>query len=296
MTELLLAVQELGTTFWESLQTLLPIVFFFIIFQVFYLKLPREFFFRVGKGLLLSLLGLTFFLFGVNYGFLPAGEKMGIIMGGFSFRWIMIPVGFILGFMVTLAEPAVRVLSYEIDRSSAGYIPEKLVIYSMAAGVAGAVALGMLRIIYGLPIYYFIIPGYLLVIFILKFSSPTFTSIAFDAGGVATGPMITTFVVAITLGAAEFMEGRDPVVDGFGLISLVALLPIIITMLLGLIFQNYNNEEHYEEYKEADDIEKEEEQEGGRENNQSKVENHTKQRESSNKESNERKTDINEET
>jgi len=254
MNELILAGQELVITFWESIQTLLPIVAFFVIFQTLYLKLPVEFVFRVGRGLVLCLLGLTLFLFGVNYGFLPAGEKMGIIMGGFDFRWIMIPVGFVLGFLVTMAEPAVKVLGFEIDRASAGHIPEKLVILSMAIGVACAVALGMVRIIYGLPIYYLIIPGYLLIILILKFSSSTFISIAFDAGGVATGPMITTFVVAITLGAAEILEGRDPVIDGFGLIALVALLPIIITMLLGLIFpRNSDNDTELNETEEVEE-------------------------------------------
>ncbi len=242
MSEFLVIGRELISTCWEAIQNLLPILAFFVVFQALYLKLPWERVAKVGQGLLLCLVGLTLFLFGVEYGFLPAGEKMGMVLGNQPLRWILIPLGFILGFIVTTVEPAVRVLSEEVDKVSSGYISAKLVMYAMALGVAGAVALGMVRVIYGLPIHYLIIPGYLLVIVILKFSSSTFTSIAFDAGGVATGPMITTFVVAITLGTADILEGRDPVIDGFGLIALVALFPIITALLLGLLFHQKEEE------------------------------------------------------
>ncbi len=227
----------LGATFWESLQTLLPILVFFILFQVLYLKLPRRFLARVLMGLGISLVGLTLFLFGVEYGFLPAGSQMGMILGDLPYRWILIPLGFLLGFLVTLAEPAVRVLSYEIDKTSSGHIPDKLVLYFMAAAVAVAIAIGMARIIYGFPIQYLIIPGYLIILILLKFTPGNFVSIAFDAGGVATGPMVTTFVVAIALGSAEVIAGRDPVLDGFGIIAMVAMIPILVIMVLGLFFE-----------------------------------------------------------
>ncbi len=227
-------IHSFGMNLWESVQTLLPILAFFVLFQLLYLKMPRENFVNILKGLAVSLIGLTLFLFGVNYGFLPAGEKMGMILGDLNYRWIMIPTGFLLGFVATLAEPAVRVHCYEIDKASSGNIREKLILFVVALGVAAAVALGMARIIYGFPIHYLIVPGYLLIIICMKFVSSTFIAIAFDSGGVVTGPMITTFVVAITLGAAEVIKGRDPIVDGFGLIALVAMIPILVIMCLGL--------------------------------------------------------------
>lgn len=236
MNELAEIAYSFSSNLMESVQTLLPILVFFILFQTLYLKLPREVFVNVLKGLALSLLGLTFFLFGVNFGFLPAGEKMGIILGELSYQWVMIPIGFLLGFVATLAEPAVRVLSYEIDKTSSGNISEKLILFVLAFGVAVAVALGMVRIIYGLPIHYLLLPGYLLILVCMKFVSSTFVAVAFDSGGVVTGPMITTFVVAITLGAAEVMRGRDPIIDGFGLIALVAMVPILVIMLFGVFF------------------------------------------------------------
>jgi len=239
MNEIIYFGRELSFTFWGSLQTMLPILFFFLLFQALYLKLPRQRIQQVLKGLAISLVGLTLFLFGVEYGLLPAGEQMGIILGGMTYphRCVMIPLGLFLGFASTLAEPAVRVLGYEVDKATSGLIKENLVIYSLAVGVAIAVSLGMARIIFGFPIQYLLIPGYLLILVLLKFTSSNFMSIAFDAGGVATGPMITTFVVAVTLGTAEVIPGRDPVMDGFGLIALVAMFPILLMMLLGLMFE-----------------------------------------------------------
>ncbi len=242
MKELKIIFDSLMITFIEAVQTLLPILVFFLIFQVLYLKLDREVVIRVAGGLVICLVGLTLFLFGVEYGFLPAGEKIGITMGALPYHWVMIPLGFLLGFIATLAEPAVRVLCYEIDKVSSGNIPQKVVLYTMGLGVALAVALGMARILYGFPIHYLLIPGYLLILLAMKFTTSTFIAVAFDSGGVVTGPMITTFVVAITLGVAEVIEGRDPVIDGFGLIALVAMIPILILLLLGVLYEGQYGE------------------------------------------------------
>lgn len=226
-----------ATILWESFQTLLPIIVFFILFQLLYLKLPRRFLAKVFNGLVISFLGLALFLFGVEYGFEPAGTYMGNVLGELPYSWVIIPIGFLLGFMVTLVEPAVRVLSYEVDKTSSGHIPEKIVLYFLALAVALALALGMARIIYGFPIEYLIVPGYVIILLLLKFTSGDFTSIAFDAGGVATGPMVTTFVVAIALGAAEVIKGRDPILDGFGIIAMVAMVPILVIMILGVFYE-----------------------------------------------------------
>jgi hypothetical protein len=213
-----------------------PLVVFFVIFQFSFLKLPREYVINLVKGVIMAFLGLILFLQGVKVGFLPAGLKMGEILGAAGDRWILIPVGFSLGFAATVAEPAVRILCFEVERTSSGAISSRVILFTLAFGVAFFVALGMVRIIYGIPIQYFIIPGYLLAIAMVFFTDSIFVSIAFDAGGVATGPMTVTFVMALAVGVATIMEGRSPVLDGFGLIALVAMAPILSVMALGLLY------------------------------------------------------------
>jgi len=151
-------------------------------------------------------------------------------------NWIMIPIGFLLGFVATFAEPAVRILNLEVERVSSGSIPQKVLLYTLSIGVAFSIALSMLRILTGWPLYYFIVPGYLVALLLLRYSSPTFTAVAFDSGGVTTGPMTVTFILAIAVGAASVIEGRDPLLDGFGMIAMVALAPILSVLVLGLVF------------------------------------------------------------
>jgi hypothetical protein len=232
----LLEFLEIEEVLLEVLAALGPLVFLFAVFQVFFLKLPRQYVLNLVKGLFLSFLGLVLFLQGVKVGFLPAGARMGEILGSFSQRWVLVPIGFMLGFVATIAEPAVRILSYEIEKTSSGSIRSKTILLTLAFGVAFFVALGMFRIIWGIPIHYFIVPGYLVAVLMLRFASPTFISIAFDAGGVATGPMTVTFVMALAVGVASVMENRSPILDGFGLIALVALAPILAVMGFGLLY------------------------------------------------------------
>jgi hypothetical protein len=223
----------------EVSMALVPLLLFFFFFQVFMLKLPWKKVKDIIIGVLLTFLGLSFFLQGVHVGFLPVGREIGEIAGDWNHQWILIPVGFLLGFVATIAEPAVRVLNAEVDKVTSGYIPSKLMLYTLSIGVAISIALAMTRIIFGIPLWYFIGPGYLLALSMMLLSNNTFTSIAFDAGGVATGPMTVTFILAIALGFSETLEGRDPMIDGFGMIALVALAPILSVLVLGLLFK-YN--------------------------------------------------------
>jgi hypothetical protein len=136
----------------------------------------------------------------------------------------------------TIAEPAVRILNYQVEKVSGGYISQKTMLYTLSIGVAVSVAMAMIRIVYGIPLMYMLVPGYLLALILIRFSSTTFVSVAFDSGGVATGPMTVTFVMALAVGAASGIEGRDPLLDGFGMIALVALAPILSVLVLGLIY------------------------------------------------------------
>lgn len=220
----------------EVVVALGPLILLFAVFQVLFLKLPRDYISKLLKGLAMSLVGLICFLQGVKVGFLPAGAKMGEILGTLSHLWILVPIGFVLGFVATIAEPAVRILSFEVEKASNGAIRAKVILLVLAVGVAVFAALGMARIIYGIPVHYIIMPGYLTAIIMLRFADSTFISIAFDAGGVATGPMTVTFVMAMAVGVATVLEHRSPILDGFGLIALIALAPILSVMGFGLFY------------------------------------------------------------
>lgn len=226
-----------GYILFEVAMALIPLLLFFLFFQFFMLKLPWKKVKDIFVGVGLTFAGLSLFLQGVHVGFLPVGREIGDIAGGWENQWILIPVGFLLGFVATFAEPAVKVLNLEVDKVSGGYIPGKLMLYTLSIGVAISITLAMTRIIYGIPLWYFIVPGYLLAIGMMLYSTDTFTAIAFDAGGVATGPMTVTFILAIALGFSETLEGRDPMIDGFGMIALVALAPILSVLTLGLLYK-----------------------------------------------------------
>ncbi|EMG38218.1 Protein of unknown function (DUF1538) [Desulfocurvibacter africanus PCS] len=232
---LLLEFLDMREIAWEVLQALGPILVFFLVLQALRLRLPREYLLGIVKGVALTFVGLVFFLQGVQVGFIPAGEALGRSLGRIGSLWLLLPVGFLLGFAATVAEPAVRVLSYEVEKASLGRIKGRTIVVTLSLGVATLVALAMLRVTQGTHILYFLIPGYLAAIVLMRFVSPAFVAIAFDSGAVATGPMTATFVMSLMLGIAAQMEGRDPIRDGFGLIAMVTMAPIIAIMCLGCI-------------------------------------------------------------
>lgn len=215
---------------------LVPLTILFLFLQIWLLKFPKQKVINIFKGLILTFIGLALFLQGVYIGFLPVGEAIGISLGGLYHNWVLIPIGFILGFVATFAEPAVRVLNYEVEKASGGYIPQQIMLYTLSLGVAISIALSMGRILFGFPLWYVIIPGYLIIFIMARYSTPSFVAIAFDSGGVATGPMTVTFILAMALGFASVIEGRNPLIEGFGMIALVALSPILSVLLLGLLY------------------------------------------------------------
>ena len=220
----------------EVVFALVPLIIFFLIAQVLFLHLPRKKVTDIIKGIVLAFFGLTLFLQGVHVGFEPAGKMMGEVLGSKNNRWILVPIGFLLGFVATIAEPAIRILNHEVDRVSGGYIPKNILLYTLCIGVGFSIALAMLRLLIGIPIVWLLLPGYILALIMMQYTSPTFTAVAFDAGGVATGPMTVTFIMAVALGVGEVMVDRDPMIDSFGMISLVALAPILSVLTLGQLY------------------------------------------------------------
>ncbi|WP_138418937.1 DUF1538 domain-containing protein [Aquibacillus sediminis] len=225
-----------GSVLAEVAFALTPLIIFFLLFQFLFLRLPIRRLKDIGVGFFLTFLGLSFFLQGVHVGFMPIGELMGQKLGSITNQWLLIPIGFILGFFATYAEPAVAVLNRQVEKVSGGYIPQKVLLYTLSIGVGISIALSMVRIIFGFSLWYFILPGYLVALIMVKYSSKTFTAIAFDSGGVSTGPMTATFILAMFVGIASVTDGRDPLLDGFGMVALVALAPILSVLTLGILF------------------------------------------------------------
>ncbi|TMW70399.1 DUF1538 domain-containing protein [Alteribacter natronophilus] len=222
----------------EVTMAVIPLLVFFLVFQFFFLKLEKEKIRNIFIGIILTFIGLSLFLQGVEVGFFPAGEVIGELLGERENTLLLLPIlGFLFGFTATFAEPAIRILNYEVEKVTAGSISKNVMLFTLSIGVACSIALSMVRIVIGIPLWFIIVPAYALALTLIFFSKDRFISIAFDAGGVATGPMTVTFILAIAVGIAEVTEGRDPLMDGFGMIALVAITPILSVLILGLIYK-----------------------------------------------------------
>jgi hypothetical protein len=221
----------------EVSQALGPLAALFLLFQFTLLHQHRRQFIRMIQGLIYAAIGLTLFLIGVNGAFMPVGSQLGALMGGGSYQWVLIPLGFLLGAVVVLAEPAVWVLTDQVRDVSGGSIKKSMVLFFFSLGVSLAVGLAMVRVVYHLPLTYFLIPGYLVAMIMMFFCPPLFTSIAFDSGGVASGPMSSSFLLAFTLGASVALGG-NPLADAFGIVALIAMTPLITIQMLGLLYRH----------------------------------------------------------
>jgi len=220
----------------EVIMSLLPIVVVFALFQILRFKLPKTQLIKILVGIVYTLIGLTIFLTGVNIGFLPAGTLLGRTLGALSYNWILIPLGMIIGFFVIAAEPAVYVLNKQVEEVTNGAISKKMMMAGLSIGEALAIALATIRVMSGISIWYFILPGYVLAI-ILSFVVPhIFTAIAFDSGGVASGAMAAAFILPFIKGVCEAVGGNI-MTDAFGIIALVAMMPLITVQIMGVIYE-----------------------------------------------------------
>jgi len=230
--------RQLPITASEVLLALIPILILFLIFNNISFKLAKKAFNKILKGMLYTFVGLVLFLTGVNAGFMEVGTKVGYNVASLNKPGFIIFIGFLLGLVVVLAEPAVYVLTNQIEEVTSGYIKKNAVMFALSIGVGTAVALSMIRIIVPeLKLWHYLLPGYLISIIMSFFVPKLFVGMAFDAGGVASGPMTSTFILAFAQGAAECIEGANVLVDGFGVISMVALMPIIALQFLGFAFK-----------------------------------------------------------
>jgi hypothetical protein len=231
-------INKLPTILYEVVLALLPIVTIFIVFQVISFKLKKKPLKRIIKGLVYTLIGLVLFLTGVNAGFMDVGTLVGYNIASIDNKAVLIAIGALLGLVVILAEPAVYVLTKQIEDVTSGYLKRKVVLVALSLGVSLAVGLSMLRIIVPeIKLWHYLLPGYILAVVLSYLVPKLFVGMSFDSGGVSSGPMTATFILAFAQGAAESIEGANVLVDGFGLIAMVALMPIIALEILGLIFK-----------------------------------------------------------
>ncbi len=205
-------------------------------FQLVSLKLEKQTLLKIGVGVIYTYVGLVIFLTGVNVGFMPVGAFLGRSLAALSYRWILIPIGALMGYFIVRAEPSVYVLTAQVEELTEGSIGGRALQLSLSAGVAVSVALAMVRVLTGVSVLWFVLPGYALALGLSFFTPKIFTAIAFDAGGVASGPMTTTFVLPLAVGACLALGG-DIVTDAFGVVSMVAMTPIITVQALGLIYR-----------------------------------------------------------
>ena len=209
------------------------IVVFFLICQFVFLKLPKRQLLKIAVGAAFTYVGLVLFLTAVEVGFMPIGYKLGKSISAMN-KWLLIPMGLVMGVLVVLAEPAIHVLNSQVEDVTSGYVRKKSMLAGLCIGVGAAITLSVIRIIFDFSLVYYIIPGYFISLALSLFVPPVYTAIAFDSGGVASGPMTSGFILPFAIGACVGCQGSGAVLrDAFGVVALVAMAPLITIQLLG---------------------------------------------------------------
>lgn len=211
-----------------------PTVAFFLVFDLIFLRLDLKTMLKIFVGLGFTYIGLVLFLTGANVGFMPVGQHIGESLAGGKISWLLVPIGALIGYFIVSAEPAVHVLKQQVETITEGRISGRSLGISLALGVAVSVGISMIRVLTGISILWFLIPGYALALIISLFVPPIFTSVAFDAGGVASGPLTATFLLPLAMGACS-ARGGNVSTDAFGIVAMVAMTPLLTIQILGLI-------------------------------------------------------------
>lgn len=215
---------------------MLPIAAFFLLFQLISRKLEKHTVRRILVGFFYTYTGLVLFLTGANVGFMPAGSFLGQTLASLSYGWLIIPIGMLMGFFIVKAEPAVYVLMKQVEELTDGDITGRALQTSLCAGVSVSIGLALLRVLTGISVLWFVVPGYAAAILLSFFVPKIFTAIAFDSGGVASGPMTATFLLPFAVGAC-LSAGGNIITDAFGVVAMVAMTPLIAIQLLGLVYR-----------------------------------------------------------
>lgn len=225
-------IQSFPTYLREVAMALLPVAGLFLVFQLLTRRFKRGQLIRIVTGLLYTYLGLVLFLCGVNVGFMPAGQLIGATIAG-GIKWLLVPIGMLIGYYIVKAEPAVSVLTKQVEEISNGSISQRAMGLAMSIGVCVSVGLAMVRVLTGLNIFWLLIPGYAISLGLTFLVPSIFTGIAFDSGGVASGPMTATFLLPFAQGACHALGG-NMMTDAFGIVAMVAMTPLVTIQVMGL--------------------------------------------------------------
>ncbi len=228
-------LMELPDQIREMGQSILPITIFFCIFQVTLLHLEKKPLLRILDGIVCTYVGLVLFMTGANVGFIPAGFDLGSILATLPYNWILVPIGMVIGYFIIRAEPAVYVLMKQVEDITSGAVSGRALLLSLSLGVAVSAGLSMVRVLTGIPLIYILIPGYAIAMLLTFIVPPIFTAIAFDSGGVASGPMTASFLLPLAMGACMTVGG-NVITDAFGVVTMVAMTPLITIQLLGVMY------------------------------------------------------------
>ncbi|MBE6579223.1 MAG: DUF1538 domain-containing protein [Ruminococcaceae bacterium] len=220
----------------EVMISLLPIAAVFLLFQLLTRRYHKREIKRIVMGMLYTYVGLVLFLCGVNVGFAPVGTFLGEELASLSYNWVIIPIGMLIGYYIVKAEPAIQVLNRQVESITDGAISVKAMNRCMSIGVAISIGLALTRVLLHIPIYWIIIPGYIIALVMSLFVPKIFVGIAFDSGGVASGPMTSTFLLPLSIGTCSAVGG-DLMRDAFGVVALVALTPLIAIQIMGLAYK-----------------------------------------------------------
>lgn len=226
---------KLGQTMYEVAIALLPIIACFFILQILFIKLPKKRIMQIIVGIFYAFFGLVIFLVAVSVGFMPIGYKLGVELASAEISPVLLTIiAFILGFSVVLAEPAVHVLKRQVERVTGGAVSQRSMLIALSVGVGSSIALSVIRVIFDFSILYYIIPGYFISLGLSFFVPKLYTAIAFDSGGVASGPLTSTFILPFIVGICYVLQGEGKILaDAFGMVALVAMAPLITIQILG---------------------------------------------------------------
>lgn len=212
-----------------------PVALFFGAFQIATRRYTARSISTIVVGLVYTFVGLVLFLTGANVGFIPVGLLLGAEIAASGYRWLLVPVGALIGYYVVVAEPAVHVLNKQVESISGGAVSRRVMMLALSIGVALSLALSMVRILTGISLYWTMIPGLVIALALMRATPKIFTGIAFDSGGVASGPMTSTFVLPFAMGACESVGG-DIMTEAFGVVAMVSMTPLVMIQLLGLVY------------------------------------------------------------
>lgn len=222
----------------EVFSSIFPVLCVFLLFQLISRRYHRNQMIKMIVGFLYTIIGLILFLTGVNVGFAPVGSLLGSNLAAQSWKWLLVPIGALIGYYIVKAEPAVQVLNKQVEDVTNGSISRESMNLSLSIGVAASVALALIRVLTGVSIYWLLIPGYIIALVLTRFVPKVFVGIAFDSGGVASGPMTSTFLLPLAMGACTAVGG-NVVTDAFGVVAMVAMAPLIAIQIMGV---RYNME------------------------------------------------------